>query len=336
MQNKISNLIREFSNNFKSEILLPYSGTENTKIITKIIPEILDRELNLNSRYKVYGSVGKGRWSEIPWFAILDKSITTSTEDGYYIVVLFDKKLENIYLSLAVGWHQFEFEYGIKESKQQIQDICKYYAKVLETQPEGFKGGVIDLGATNILGKGYQLGVITSKKYSINSISDEILIKDIETLLTSYKELKTIVGNSVLNLEIDSTVYNETVKSFKKDVAIKSLSEDSLKSIEELIKIANKKPPEIREVLKKQILRNKKFSDYVKIRDKFICQICGRKPFIQKNGRPYAEADHIKQLGGKEKGLDSPDNMRCLCAQCHAVVTHGIKEEIEKLSKQLL
>ncbi len=276
--------------------------------------------------------MGRGRWSEIPWFAILDKSITTSTEDGYYIVVLFDKKLENIYLSLAVGWHQFEFEYGIKEAKQPIQDVCKYYAKTLEIRPEGFENGVIDLEATNILGKGYQLGSIFSKKYLVSNISDDILIKDIKTLLSPYQELKAIVGNSVLNLEVDSAAYDETVKSFKKEVAIKSISEDILKSIEELIELANKKPPEMREVLKKQILRNRKFSDYIKTKVNYICQICGKQPFIQKNGKPYAEADHIQPLGGKTKGLDSPDNMRCLCAQCHAVVTHGREEEIKKIS----
>lgn len=280
MEKDISNLIRQFTPSFKSEILRPYSGTENSKIITTVIPEILREKLSLNDTYKVYGSVGKGRWSEIHWFAILDKSITTSTEDGYYIVVLFDKKLENIYLSLAVGWHQFEFEYGIRGAKQPIQDVCKYYARTLEIRPEGFKDGVIDLEAIQILGKGYQLGTIISKKYSISNVSDDVLIQDIKTLLGSYQELKAIVGNSVLNLEIDSTVYDETVKSFKKEVAIKSISEDTLKSIEELIELANEKPPEMREVLKKQILRNRKFSDYVKLKANYICQICGKQPFI--------------------------------------------------------
>ncbi|MDP6561616.1 MAG: DUF3578 domain-containing protein [Candidatus Peribacteraceae bacterium] len=108
-------------------------------------------ELNIGVTYKVYGSVGSGNWSEIPWIGILDKSITTSTTKGYYIVLLLDKNLENIYLGLSVGWTQFEEEFGIKEGKIKIRGLCEHYARLLENKPIGFQEGIIDLDAENNL-----------------------------------------------------------------------------------------------------------------------------------------------------------------------------------------
>jgi 5-methylcytosine-specific restriction protein A len=327
----ISKLIQDFSQEFVNEINNPYKATKNTQIVTKDLPQMLRLVFSLSDEYKTYGSVGAGNWSEIPWIAILDKSISTSTRQGYYIVLLFDKEIKNVYLALGLGWTQFESEYGTKEGRVRIVETGKYYARQLETKPEGFKEGEIDLKANNVLGKGYELGSIISKKYSISDLTDESLILDIKSLLNTYDELKSIVGNSILNLEIDPAKYDETVKTFKKKVAQSSFSEHTLKSLSELIEVANEAPPKVSVRLKKEITRNKKFADYVKQRANYICEVCGKEPFFKPNGQPYAEADHVIQLGGKQRGLDSPDNMRCLCAQCHRVLTYGSQEEIERL-----
>jgi len=331
MTNNVSILLKQFGEQFKIESNDSYQATENSKIITKELPALLVDRLNLKDEYKVYGSVGSGNWSEIPWIGILDKSITNSTTKGYYVVLLLDKNLQNIILGLAVGWTQFEEEFGVKEGKIKIRAICDHYAKLLRNKPTGFREGLVDLNAENSLGKGYERGSVLSKKYFISDIDDDELFEDIKTMLSAYQELKEIVGNSILNLEIDYSAYDLKTKEFKKDVAKASLNEDVEDAFTKLISQVNTAPPEIRTQLKREIIRNKKFADLVKRRAKHICEICGREPFIQKNGKPYAEADHITPLGGDSKGLDHPNNMRCLCAQCHAVITHGSKEEIKQL-----
>ena len=93
MANKIAQLLTAFSSQLRLEVQEPYKGTQNTEIITKQLPYLLADELSIGDTYKVYGSVGSGNWSEIPWIGILDKSITTSTTKGYYLVILLDKKL---------------------------------------------------------------------------------------------------------------------------------------------------------------------------------------------------------------------------------------------------
>ena len=51
--------------------------------------------------YKVKGSIGKGLISKSPWIAIMKKSITTSTQKGVYLLFLFDKDFNRVYIGLS-------------------------------------------------------------------------------------------------------------------------------------------------------------------------------------------------------------------------------------------
>jgi len=331
MENEISDLISEFATKYPAEIKQPFRLTDNSKILTDKLPKLVSKKLGLIKSLKTKGSVGVGNWGEIPWMAIMDTEITTSTERGYYIAYLFDKKLQNIYLSLAVGWTQYKSEYGTKDGRIKIEATCKHYAKYLSEVPGDFSYGTINLNAENTLGKGYEMGIIISKRYSIEELTDEEILEDTKNLIAIYEELKFIVGDSILNLEVDPNEYSDEVKTFRKKIAKESISNDVSKSIVKLINIAKEEPPEVRKRLMSQIVRNRKFAQYVKEKANFVCEIDGRKPFIQKNGKPYAEADHIIPLGGDARGLDRPDNMRCVCPQCHSVLTHGSEKEMKKL-----
>lgn len=328
--NEISSNIQTFASNYLEYKSSDFGLTEDVRILTDRVPNILYRRLGLSDMYKIKGSVGVGAWSEIPWVAILDTDVTNSTKRGYYVVLLFDKGLESIYLCLGVGWTQFKEEYGQKEGVQQIEAVGMHYANTL-SDIKGFQSGSINLEATNGLGKGYERGTILSKKYKISNLSDSELLADIKTLLDLYSELKNIVGDSILNIDVDINAYIEEVGLFKRRVAEASLSEITDDSLLRLVQEANSTPPKVREFVRKEIVRSKKFADYVKSRAGYVCEICGRPPFVQKNNKPYAEADHVLPLGRRLVGLDSPDNMRCLCAQCHAVITYGSDDEVRRL-----
>ncbi len=123
-----------------------------------------------------------------------------------------------------------------------------------------------------------------------------------------------------------------------KDMSVDAIADhilDSNSSIEVveniLISLSVNLPPHRVEQVVYRIVRNQKIARLIKERRGYVCEICNRRPFIQKNGKPYAEADHVKPLGGTSRGLDTPENLRCLCAQCHAVITHGSNEEINRL-----
>lgn len=323
-------LIKELSSRYHSDTLLAFGKQRSNSIITKDLQKSVSRLCNINeNKYKVYGSAGTGNWSEIPWLAILDKEITVSTRKGYYIVLLFDKDIKNIFICLGVGWMQFEEEYGAKDGKMQINSLCRYYANLLMKDHDGFISGNVPLNASNSLGKGYEASSILYKKHTINNLTDDLLRDDIDELIGSYQDLRDIVGDSILNVEVDTEKYDEQISNFKRSIAKTTFKQITDESIERLIIEAESNPPSIKEKLIKQIPRNRKYSLYIKQKANFICSVCGREPFMQKNGQPYAEADHVNPLG--LKGDDSPKNMRCLCAQCHSVITYGSDEEIQKL-----
>lgn len=214
-----------------------------------------------------------------------------------------------------------------------MQAVSNHYAGILSKDAPGFKTGAIELNAHNNLGRGYEVGAILAKRYVIANLDDDVLAGDLRMMLGQYDQLKSLVGDSVLNVEldIDADSYDNNVKEFQKEIIAKTNEQVDEKIIEELLRSTKTYPRKVRERLIRQVVRNKKIANLIKQKYHYICSVCGREPFIQKNGQPYAEADHIIPLNGNTKGDDSVENLRCLCAQCHAVITHGSSEEITKL-----
>jgi 5-methylcytosine-specific restriction endonuclease McrA len=65
------------------------------------------------------------------------------------------------------------------------------------------------------------------------------------------------------------------------------------------------------------VARPNAITDYLKRFRDFICQICGEKGFIQRNGSPYIETHHIIELHKLIPGSLCSDNVVVVCANCH-------------------
>ena len=74
--------------------------------------EAISKNINLN-KYTVESSVGLGNISAAPWLTIMDKSITESATEGFYVVYLFSRSAKKLYLSIGIGATQFQEIYGI-------------------------------------------------------------------------------------------------------------------------------------------------------------------------------------------------------------------------------
>lgn len=80
-----------------------------------------------------------------------------------------------------------------------------------------------------------------------------------------------------------------------------------------------------------RILRDTELSRSIKNENEYKCQICGTTLTI-KDGKPYAEAHHIKPLGNPHNGPDVRDNILCVCPNHHVLLDYGaIKLDIKKL-----
>jgi predicted restriction endonuclease len=71
-----------------------------------------------------------------------------------------------------------------------------------------------------------------------------------------------------------------------------------------------------------RILRDTALARRIKADQDYKCQLCGAR-IILSGGQPYAEAHHVKPLGKPHEGPDTPDNILCVCPNCHVRLDYG-------------
>lgn len=329
----IDSLFKKVLEEYQNQKTTSFGSSPFYKIITEQIPNYLKKEISNDEKYKIYGSFGTGGWSETPWVAILNKSITDNPREGYYVVFLLDTVGKTLYLCLAVGWTQFQENFSVGQAKDYIQKYSLYFYKHLTNIPDKFTSGPIDLHAEHPLSKGYELGQIISRAYTFSDIEDGAILHDLKDMLSIYDQLAGFAGNDILNIPHDQILSGKDVDKSEKQLNAITLIQDKQAAIAELRKYINDQLPAKREVTVKKAVRIPGLAKLIKESREYRCEICKQEPFKQRNGQLFAHADHITPLG--VGGLDSPDNMRCLCAQCHAIITYGSDSVVkELLSKQ--
>ncbi|KXY11898.1 MrcB family domain-containing protein [Bacillus paranthracis] len=132
-----------------------------------------------HSQYVVTGSVGQGNWAAVPWLAIMNKDITTSTQRGYYIVYLFSEDMERLYLTLAQG--------VTETTKEEMQKIKEEIREQIHMSQKVKKDDEIFLG-TSPKAKGYANSTAAYIAYDVNKMPNEKeLIEDLEEMLRYYE-----------------------------------------------------------------------------------------------------------------------------------------------------
>ena len=81
----------------------------------------------------------------------------------------------------------------------------------------------------------------------------------------------------------------------------------------------------VRHVRKRVGLQNRRLVQKLKALYEGRCQRC-EFTFLKKDGGPYCEAAHITRLAGRLAGIDSPDNIVIVCANCHRMLDYGMLE----------
>lgn len=188
----IQTLILQNENYRLPNLKLGYAVTNKShpvyQAIVNEIPTILKEKLkekNLtNYNYiKFKGSTGDGRVGESYWIALLDERVTTSTTNGIYIVLLFDKTVENVYLSIAFGTENI----GLTEIKQIANKIRATFAQQIATNKNlnGFSTKTFYLG-DKTRAKKFAASACISKKYKTELLSLDELTDDIILLNDIY------------------------------------------------------------------------------------------------------------------------------------------------------
>lgn len=132
-----------------------------------------------HNQYVVTGSIGQGNWAAVPWLAIMNKEITTSTQRGYYIVYLFSEDMERLYLTLAQG--------VTETAKEDMQKIKEEIREQIHMSQKVKKDDEIFLG-TSLKAKGYANSTAAYIAYDANKMpSEKELVEDLEEMLRYYE-----------------------------------------------------------------------------------------------------------------------------------------------------
>ncbi|WP_106477809.1 MrcB family domain-containing protein [Phytohalomonas tamaricis] len=326
----LSRLIEDFSYNYlseKSTYIKAKKTVPSWSKIVNIIPNEFVEFLSLPYSFKVIGSIGKGNITEIPWICFFDKDITISAQFGYYIVLLFKTDMTGFFVSLNQGWTQYENEYGVKKGKRIIKENAQIAQNSLRTIAD-FNKDTLDLGATRPLGKGYELGNIASKYFSLSKRLDEDeLFQTFRALLAAYSELKGSVGIDILNIKslISEDLYQSAVQKSEP----KEIESGPAKLRSQKLKGSTNSWPRSVGISKAALDKAGYKCEADETHQTFMANV---------SGQQFMEAHHLIPMEFQEEfiySIDVPENIVSLCPNCHRKVHLSVIDEKLPLLEKL-
>jgi len=288
---------------------------DSSKEIKKIIPK------NYSDYFKLRSSAGvHGTWSDVPWIAFLDPNITTSTQNGYYVVYLFSVDMKTVSICLGQGITSVMKEIGTKKAHNEFSHRAEFMISRIPEGKKFFSTKKLDLKSsksTSHRPKGYEKTCSYSKTYSIAKLpSEEELLFDLNKMLEFYLLLTSRGG-----IDADLIGDDYSPENFDK------------------LDLSEKRKYKYHRTLERKSGNTKK----VKERRGYNCEACGMN--FEKRygevGKNFIEAHHLIPMHTLPEGETVKfdiDDFRVLCSNCHRMVhkknpPYTIEEIIKKISK---
>ena len=168
----------------------PLTGNSLARFIRKDLPEAFFETGLVNAAdHRVVGSAGQGTWATIPWLCIFDRSITTTAQEGVYIVYLLSKDTDRLYLTFNQGCTNLRKAHSKRETIQLMRQEADRVIKRIDSR--GFRTDEdINLGeGLTELGELYQKGTIFYKEYRKGNLPEESVLRaDLSKMLDIYAD----------------------------------------------------------------------------------------------------------------------------------------------------
>lgn len=181
------------------------SASELYDIIVRQLPQqIRDAIHSIQYPYRIKGSIGQGNMTTHPWISILNPEITTTTQEGLYVVILFNASFSAFYISLHQGITYFENKYKSKKYEYASR-VARYYRQELGAR-DGVSYEPIDLEAKRgSLAYGYEQTNIASKRFEIGTFDEAEFVKSLNDFVSLYDY---IVNHMPHEVTYDDVVYS--------------------------------------------------------------------------------------------------------------------------------
>lgn len=200
------------------------SKTKVYSNLCRVIPLELRELIGNDNDYVVKGSMGQGNKTDYPWVSVLNRSITTSTQKGLYVVYLFRKDMKGFYLTINQGITNFEKLFG-KEKYSKAEKVVEYFKEQIDDTT--FSKQPINLGGSyGDLGYGYECTTVLQKYYPKGEYSEEMLKKDFREIMGIYE----FIAN-----HFATQSYDDVIKSVLADDNLTVDAETAVNMIKEAI-----------------------------------------------------------------------------------------------------
>lgn len=212
MTDGIKEMLKKFIDEYASELTSARTSEDYKRpfgnFVRRDIASLFQAHVDA-SIYKVKGSVGAGRWTDVPWIAVFDKRITTSAQRGVYIVYLLNKDTKELFLTLNQGATDVtQGGGGGADRKLSFTGIAstnnKKTSSMLIANAEHIRREIEDdcslpHGNINTGSSAYDAGCIYYKKYKLENVPDENeLYEDLDEFIAAYK----LYYDKVFNIKV--------------------------------------------------------------------------------------------------------------------------------------
>lgn len=281
--------------------------------IPKYFRNLINKYSENSDNYIIKYSQGMGNWAEIPWIVFMNRNVTLSAQEGYYLVLGFSADMKSVYLSLNQGVSKTD-----KNNLSQFAHVAIQYTK--PSIDENVIFGKIDFNAKNKLGKDYGKSAIKSYRYTLNELKSLSLTNQIDQqfkeLLKDYENIYNLVGKNILNLHpIKDCSYQEELQKL-----------DNVEEINDTKFIDSLPKPNKGLKYLKYYTRNTKFSKNALKNAGYKCEINPEHITFNNGKHQYMEGHHLIPMSFQDEfeiSLDVPANIVSVCPTCHKALHYG-------------
>jgi len=137
------------------------------------IESTLSSLMSNNPNYIVRSSVGAGNWANVAWICILDRRVTDTTQNGYYISMLFNYDLDRIYVGLGLGVTKYQTGLGQKALDQHVESLRAALKHFMGDNPRLIWDGSLDFGVSGRLPDGYKRATVFTQSFKVSDLPDD-------------------------------------------------------------------------------------------------------------------------------------------------------------------
>lgn len=268
------------------------------KFIRHDIPELLESLVIDPEIYSGDGSAGKGKWTNCPWVAIFDESVTTSAQRGFYPVYLFQETMDGVYLSLNQGITDIKKELGGRQARNELKSCAERYRSQISPIPNQFNLSDIDLQAQSSadIASFYENGNICAAYYPADRLPpDKRLVADFLEMIRLYGKLAGRINMPVAASQIEEDEAGLTYEDLRRVRTHKRLE------------------------------RNQALSKAAKRIHGYVCEACGFdfEAAYGEIGHKFIEAHHLVSVSERAGHLvetDPKNDFAVLCSNCHRMI----------------